>query len=857
VLDYSAGSKLPYLFVDGTEVTYSAQNDGGAGAPVTDVGNDLYIGNRSDNNRTWDGGIGWCRLSSGRLYTANFTPPPRCELPEIRASTIAQWIGPENTGTTIDNQEGTAALDGTADDHNFGECPADDCACVEVGATGPGPPWHLEFNATTSDVQVPDNAVIQDLHDDAMTVEAWVRADGWGENNAGRIVAKSTSGTVGWEFYITSSGGALGANIHCAVLDGNIEDSLFDADGEWHHVAFTWNDATMNYPRLWFDGMELVGTTTQNRNGAIVSDVGADLFIGNYSNATRTWDGGIGWCRVSDALRYTASFTPPPRCELPLIDGNTIGQWIGAEAGGTTIDNQEGTAAIDGTASNCTFDTDCELTGREATCSNEVYIANKHNRSQLTNVHIDDGGALGRNIMGRGVPFDLLPAVPAATDAVYFGVDTTFPDTGPFCSLVFDIQTAITGVTGTIWEYWSGAAWSTLTVQDNTNADGAGTGVAFDTVGVNSVHWVQPSNWATNNPGMGVTGYWVRMRVTAAAGATAPVQQNRDVYTILWPYVEVDGDEVRGDIEALLRAMLYNQSKGRVSPNPDLPSSRVVAGLRSTNRGTDFTPYLNMADEQNPGGVFLQLGVGASYANDVTTATGRRVDVTRGAGTSTNVIVSIFPATLVNEYRGKHHAFLRAYQTNGSSGDVEVWLRVQWYNQDLHVGERSIFQNTNDWQLIDFGRVDLLSGFRGDETTGQIDLIVEIENVSGGSVTLRLYELVLMPVDEWSVDTHEVNATVGETLDSTVYLDVDSVLHPKRSLRALIRSAIAATLDNIWNIWSWISASPAKLQANATQRMWFLSTRENGTDDWRSEPYVAFSSQFYAVARYLSMRGDR
>ena len=97
--------------------------------------------------------------------------------------------------------------------------------------------------------------------------------------------------------------------------------------------------------------------TTGNRNGAIRSDVGADLIIGNESGSGNTWDGDIGWVRVSDCIRYAATFTPPPRCTFPTPDGNTI-----------LLEIQEGTGAVaydysgngnDGTNSNGSWDCDC------------------------------------------------------------------------------------------------------------------------------------------------------------------------------------------------------------------------------------------------------------------------------------------------------------------------------------------------------------------------------------------------------------------------------------------------------------------------------------------------------------------
>ena len=353
----NAVARLIRLWIDGVEVTsYGAQNPA-QGALASDVGNDLYIGNiLPGGTLCFDGDIGWCRVSDIVRYNATFTPPLRCALPAIDANTVGQWIGAEQSGATIDNQEGTAAIDGTLTDGTF------DCDCeFQYGnvTSGCGPAF-LEFNGDTSVVTVGDDASIQDLHDAAMTAEAWVRADTQGENSTGHIVRKGDLGTGrGWrlQFHVTQG---LEGDIECAVADGwsrsGVDD--FSADGLWHHVAMTWDDTWGNtYPRLWVDGVEVTYHATQNRNGAISSDIGDDLYIGNDNSSQRTWDGDIGWIRISDTVRYAATFTPPARCTLPAVDGNTVLLEIQEGVGATTYD-QSGNDN-DGAITAATWGCDC------------------------------------------------------------------------------------------------------------------------------------------------------------------------------------------------------------------------------------------------------------------------------------------------------------------------------------------------------------------------------------------------------------------------------------------------------------------------------------------------------------------
>jgi len=87
-------------------------------------------------------------------------------------------------------------------------------------------------------------------------------------------------------------------------------------------------------------------------------------------------------------------------------------------------------------------------------------------------------------------------------DMMYFGNST------PFKSLSFITSTA--GATGVVvWEYWSGSTWTTAPGMSGAFTATGGSRVAF-------TNNTPPTNWATNDPGMGQTKYWVRCRITTA-----------------------------------------------------------------------------------------------------------------------------------------------------------------------------------------------------------------------------------------------------------------------------------------------------------------------------------------------------
>lgn len=105
------------------------------------------------------------------------------------------------------------------------------------------------------------------------------------------------------------------------------------------------------------------------------------------------------------------------------------------------------------------------------------------------------------------------PATPAVNDAIYFG------HTDPFGRMKMVIGTARSGPTTltTVWEYWNGLSWASVTVDEDgvTDWDTAGT-FRYQITG-------STTGWATTSVNS-ITGlYWIRNRITALTGAFTTV----------------------------------------------------------------------------------------------------------------------------------------------------------------------------------------------------------------------------------------------------------------------------------------------------------------------------------------------
>ena len=328
-----AGDRIVRVFLDGI-MYQAAQSTGGI---VSDVSDTMYIGSLRGSSNYVDGAIGWVRISNSIRYTANFVPSRLPPAPD--ANTVAQWNMSEGTGTTLDNVGSiSAAADGTITAGTW--TPQWD----DVGT--PLTPVSVAFNGTSTAIDCGSEASIDNLHDAAFTVELWVRANA--DATARRIISKG-SASEGWDIYVTTTSSLVVATVRCATTSAQATATLLN-DRRWYHIAMTFDDAGTRKIRLFLDGVELVYITQTAGVGAVVSDAALSLLIGNLSGLDRKLSGAIGWVRISDSIRYTKNFTPPPRGICPADDANTVRLFPMNEGSGTDIadlsaNNQHGTLA--------------------------------------------------------------------------------------------------------------------------------------------------------------------------------------------------------------------------------------------------------------------------------------------------------------------------------------------------------------------------------------------------------------------------------------------------------------------------------------------------------------------------------
>ena len=492
-------------------------------------------------------------------------------------------------------------------------------------------------------------------------------------------------------------------------------------------------------------------------------------------------------------------------------------------------------------------------TGHARACSGH-YVANKSNEAQVTHAYAYDasGTSFASVFPASSLPVSLYPASPVSGDMLYIGSTI-----GPFCSVVFNLATAMMPGYETItWEYYN-TGWAALPVQDNTSN--------FTSLGVRSVNWAQPNDWAANAIN-GITAFWVRARISAGSPVTSPTQQTENVYSVLWPYVNIDHADVNGDITALEELELTVQSdRDGVGANaPDLYANRVICGLRSVDRGENFCAFLNASNVQLPPMVGVVAGTHCTFtAAKPECITGKELifDPTAANEAMADRVKWTLATTVARDYYGTFHAFMRGQQTAVTVGNVAVRLVITTGSGGVSwTSETKYFTTLNAYQLIDFGRITLpVSGLLSDEIADQTTLAIQASATSASDY-LYIHDLILIPTDEWAGDFTDGVNTASSTLINGKIIEIDSVTNPKKSITAKVKSSTSGLVSAIWSA---TANGPLALQPNTTQRLWFLTARTaavgalTNLTDWRSEPYVCHSVQLYKNERYLSARGTR
>lgn len=496
-------------------------------------------------------------------------------------------------------------------------------------------------------------------------------------------------------------------------------------------------------------------------------------------------------------------------------------------------------------------------------------VANYHNRAQLTHILVyDASGPSYTSVLGTALPYNLFPAALGNGDITYFGIESSAADAGPFCNLVFSPSTRLTYTAPAHmhWQYWNGA-WVDLAEFDESS--GGAPNTPFDTLVAisatqSAVSWSPPSDWVTTAVS-GITGWWVRVYVDITAGAIAGTvsQSTRQPYTVNWNSVRVDADQTGGDIPMLSRLRIHQRSDYDTAASASTGNiGRVVVGLRSEDRGVTFQSFVPLVDRQNPSAHTITYpGAGVAAATDALSIYYQSSFYSVAAASTMQDEIEINFGSDSPYYVGAYHMFVRYRRPAGSDNELGMRLRM---GTTWTVGQYSdtvLLKANNHIEVADFGRINLFPWTYGIAASSayRIYLNIQMANYAAAAKTCYVYDLVLVPCDEWYA-AFNLDA-LGDSLRDELYLDADSASYPKARGTAVLREGDwrGSAANSVQFPWARYAAGPNILQANESQRLHFFFRDYHSylpptlpqLADW----LLACSVRVSGVERYKSMRG--
>jgi hypothetical protein len=184
----------------------------------------------------------------------------------------------------------------------------------------PGPDDGPGYIANGRDYGITDysnmgsGASIDNVFNGGATVSVWIYPEGWGGADFGRILDKATatSGANGW--VICLDGGVSPWYNQLLFYRGFSTNRGLWMSGdntiainEWHHIVITYDDSSVsNDPSIYINGVLESGESgweDDTPGGTASSDAAQSVYIGNFKDGGRGFDGGIDEVRVISGIK--------------------------------------------------------------------------------------------------------------------------------------------------------------------------------------------------------------------------------------------------------------------------------------------------------------------------------------------------------------------------------------------------------------------------------------------------------------------------------------------------------------------------------------------------------------------------
>jgi hypothetical protein len=368
------------------------------------------------------------------------------------------------------------------------------------------------------------------------------------------------------------------------------------------------------------------------------------------------------------------------------------------------------------------------------------------------------------------------------------------------------------------------------------------------------------------------------LTIGGGASVTVPTQQTRQVYTANVAYVDVDNDEIDGDVDALLhfsQCAVSEELMAFISMQRD--ADIILMGLRSLDRELPylnvFNAYNNLSDRQQPpfASCILLDVARCSFIDSCESSTGRSVQyISAGVVADTDAVCfRIATPDYVRSYYGRYHAFLRMRLVAGTATNLLFTLKLYTAGGTVPLPIISLIWSgdavpgiASTFATLDMGTISI-PGFAVDARYAGAavpDLRITVSVRSLAATTARLYDIVLIPCDEWTCEVSSPNRpTMTGKLTSYdgLFIDTDSISLPTELVLSSIDLESGGSLGSVSGM-RVITNGRAIAHPKRTMRYWFMSSSSYtlATYQRRSYPDTVLSTSIESTQRYLSLRGS-
>jgi hypothetical protein len=482
-----------------------------------------------------------------------------------------------------------------------------------------------------------------------------------------------------------------------------------------------------------------------------------------------------------------------------------------------------------------------------------VHVSNFRDQVNLTHVKVvnADGGPGYTDVHGT-TEWTMFPDPIGTNDELLFGSTDQFPKmiVIPRLSVAGDFTDSTF-----ILNYRNGG-WTALVLgTDYTCFPGPTLEDCFEQTDHDIVISINPPNNATKVVIDGDNCHWVQLIESHADPdyATHPVS-GYEPYVQGTPEIRIPSTLMKGDVPPYICARISTPAGG--DENEGFSSlSKIILGAKS-NPGI-FASHLNAGGQDTPANWIVSAGTDATSTARNRAPGGFMMEVDFAGDETLVSRVRMKGPSKLSAWIGSYRAYVRVEQKGGSAGDLKLMLRTYIHETnvyspkyDLPVGGIATAGADQEMEVIDLGNLHIPFGIIADaDEWDTADIIFEIHATrTTGNATLEIYDLILIPTDEWTVgleDPLSDSVNGSSALRGGNVLDMDGGVIRNRTVKYIVEGTKKYLASN------WLrEGKPMTVEPETEVYIYSLALHFPSGGIWGTAPFIGSSPCHYVVELY-------